>query len=313
MDASGEHLFRENHAMPIDFTCPHCGAQRMVEDQYAGQSGPCASCGKTITVPGPGGAVGAAYAAPRPQGSSGASVLVIVLIVAVVVLVACGGILMALLLPAVSAARESARRAQCSNNLRQIGLAMHNYEASHMRFPAAAGPRKPGGPPVSWRVHLLPYIEYHHLYQQYDFEEPWDDPANAGIAGTAIMQYRCPSDGGSPVTETNYVGIVGPETALPADRGVGLQDFRDGANMTILVTEKHQSGIAWPEPRDLDAATMPMSVNDPSRAGPSSPHRGGVNAAFADGSVRFLDNSIDPEVLRAMTTRSGQETVPIPY
>jgi len=73
----------------------------------------------------------------------------------------------------------------------------------------------------------------------------------------------------------------------------------------------HSSGIAWPAPRDLEADTMPMAINQP--GGIVSSHRGGANVSFCDGAVRFLDNSIDPAVLRALTTRDGGEQVPVGF
>ena len=96
-------------AMPIPFTCPHCGLETTVADQYAGQTGPCSRCGKPITIPGTPGAPGTPFY-PPPKPASKAPILIIALAVAVPVVLVCGGILVALLLPAVQAAREAARR-----------------------------------------------------------------------------------------------------------------------------------------------------------------------------------------------------------
>ena len=149
--------------MPIQFSCPHCGAETNVTDEYAGQTGPCGQCGKTITIPAAGGGPGRPYAPPARK-TSGAPVLVIVLVAALVGVVLCGGILTALLLPAIQAAREAARRASCSNNLKQINLALLNYENAHKCFPPAYIPDEDGTPMHSWRVLILPYLEQNALY-----------------------------------------------------------------------------------------------------------------------------------------------------
>ena len=118
--------------MSIRFTCPHCGHVTDVAEQYAGQTGPCAGCGKPITIPGT--PTGDAFYPPPPR-RSGIPVWAILLIVvgcSIPVLAICAG----LLLPAVQAAREAARRVACNNNLHEISLALLQYENPARLFSA---------------------------------------------------------------------------------------------------------------------------------------------------------------------------------
>jgi hypothetical protein len=296
--------------MPIQFTCPHCGAQTDVSDQYAGHTGPCASCGKPITVPALPGLHGHA---PPPRRSSGIPIVVVIVIVLGVFLV-CGGVLAALLLPAVGAAREAARRIQCSNNLRQFGLAMHNYHAQYDCFPPAYIADENGTPIHSWRVLLLPYLAESGLYEMYDFDEPWDGPNNSALAPLIANIYQCPSDPNSQNgTETNYVMIVGPGTISDGTGSTKIADITDGTSNTIMLVEVTGSGINWMEPRDLNADEITFEINDPFAPGIGSNHLGVANVVLCDGSVSSMSDGTDPETIRAMTTIAGGEPVdPLP-
>ena len=218
--------------MPIQFSCPHCGHQTNVSDEYAGQTGPCSGCGKSITIP----PVGqpAYYPAPA-KSSSGPALVVIILAVVLGVVVVCGGILVALLLPAVQSAREAARRMQCTNNLKQIGLAMHNYHDTFKCFPPAYIPDEDGRPMHSWRVLILPYLEEQALFEQYDFDQPWDGPNNRQLSQTIIPLFQSPgsSAGGEPTTD--YVLVTGPGTAFVGGESVKSTEIRDGTSATIMV------------------------------------------------------------------------------
>jgi hypothetical protein len=123
------------------------------------------------------------YGTPMPPAKSSNTVTIVVVILAVVLLVAlllCG-VLAALLIPAVGAAREAAQRMQDSNNMKQIGLAMFNYEATYKRLPAPITTNSDGQDVWSWQVPLLPFVEATHVFDQIDFGDmrPWDDPKNA--------------------------------------------------------------------------------------------------------------------------------------
>jgi prepilin-type processing-associated H-X9-DG protein len=212
--------------------------------------------------------------------------------------------LIALLLPAVQAAREAARRVQCVNNLKQIGLAMHNFNSSNDHFPPAAITGPEGKPLLSWRVAILPYIEQQELYNQFHLDEPWDSPHNMALLGRRPRTYACPSSGdiGNDATLTTYQVLVGPGTMFEDGKGTSIASIRDGTSNTLLVVESDDP-IPWTQPEDLHydpkAPLPPMG----------SKHPGGFNALFADGSVKFLKKSIVEEVFRAWITRSGGEVV----
>ncbi len=242
--------------MPISFTCPHCGKQTNVADQYAGQSGPCAGCGQTITVPGPLAAATLAPAYAPPAKSSGGGVTIWVVIGACFFgMLVCGGILVALLLPAIQAAREAARRAQCTNNLKQIALAFHNYHDTYGTFPPAYIPDENGQPKHSWRVLILPFLEGQQIYNQYKFDEPWNSPNNLAVTNQPMPVYSCPSSPtGTPgSTQTSYMVITGLGTVFDAGKACKLSEIIDGTSNTLMVVEVAGSGVNWAEPKDLDA------------------------------------------------------------
>jgi prepilin-type processing-associated H-X9-DG protein len=294
--------------MAISYTCPHCSKTFDVDDKYGGQTGPCSGCGQTITIPATG---QEAPPAPAAASSGAGAVVAVVVVVCVMGVFACGGILVALLLPAIQSAREAARRMECTNNLRQIAIAFHNYHDTYGSFPPAYIPDEDGNPKHSWRVLILPFVEQQALYELYDFEEPWDSPANLAVTDTVIPTYQCPSseEAATRPGVTNYMVITGDGTVFPGAEAIELQDIKDGASNTLLVVEVNGTGIGWAEPVDLDVNSLglPLSAGGPGATG--SRHPGGINAAMCDGSVRFLSDSIAFETWKAMVTRDGQEAI----
>lgn len=290
--------------MLIPFTCPACGKFMEVGAQYAGQSGPCQACGQTITIPFPDAAkvpLQKKGAGPT-QGSSVASVVLLAVGGAAIVLLLICGVLGALLLPAVQAARTAARRAQSQNNMKQIALALQNYHDVHKAFPPAYIPDANGKPMHSWRTLILPYIENANLHRQYDFNKPWDDPANRAIADSLVPVYASAVDL-QPGAHTSYVLLVGPGTAFEDANSPNMMKITDGTANTIMLVEVHGRTGSWAEPKDLDLAEFARMLQN------SPPYPDGTNAAMFDGSVHFLQRNAN---LPALSSPAGGEPVVAP-
>lgn len=123
-------------------------------------------------------------------------------LVELLVVIAIIAILMGLLIPAVQSARNAARRTQCKNNLRQIGIALHLFEGTHQVFPASgwteAGPGNPDGKYVGWRPLTLAYMEQGNLQDIYDFSLNWWEGSNQAAAAVPVPVFQCPSTPGHP-------------------------------------------------------------------------------------------------------------------
>ena len=184
-------------------------------------------------------------------------------LVELLVVIAIIGILVGLLLPAVQSAREAARRMQCSNNLKQLALASHNYESAYKRFPGPAGDSLYG---YSYQAKLLPFVEQTNLHNLIDYRQPllqglpWRptvNPALAPVVDRPLSVFLCPSDAGDVFYEesgqlwagSNYVVNAGPGTGLTycsrsdtngiAWRGSNVKfgDITDGTSNTLLISE----------------------------------------------------------------------------
>ncbi len=116
-------------------------------------------------------------------------------LVELLVVIAIIGVLVGLLLPAVQAAREAARRMQCSNNFKQLGLAVHNYESTYRRLPSGwVSSTVDGDPGWGWATALLPFMEGNTIYQQIDIRRPIADPLHVTVRKMTVPSFICPSD-----------------------------------------------------------------------------------------------------------------------
>jgi len=221
-------------------------------------------------------------------------------------------ILAALFLPVFYSARSAARGNSCNCRLKQLGMALLNYESTYQCFPPAYLADASGKPMHSWRVLVLPYMELQEIYDQYDFNEPWDGPHNRKLATQIDNLFLCPESSGG-ANETNYVAVVGPETGWHGAATITARDIHDGMSKTIAIVEVINSGINWLEPRDMTFDQAMKGINPPGAGLKiSSNHGGGANVLFFDNHVSFLADDLSPEVLRSLLTISGGETVKVP-
>ena len=202
-------------------------------------------------------------------------------------------LLAGMLLPMIQQSRDAGQAIECMNNLRQIGVAMHNYKATLRSFPAAAITSKDGKPLLSWRVSILPYIEHEVLYDKFKLDEPWDSPTNKALIPLIPKTYVCPI-GKLENGMTSYRLITQGKSAYKDGKPVsaGALTAEGGAAVVPLVVDAgDEHAVPWTAPETFDSAD-----------GIRSHDQGGVYVLFVDGSVsseldtaKLLAGAPDPD------------------
>lgn len=231
---------------------------------------------------------------------AGVSLLQSILVIALLL------VLVAMLFPAPRRVGESARRAQCMNNVRQIAIGLLQYAETYEAFPPAYTVDAEGKPLHSWRTLILPFLDERSLYDQLDLTKPWDDPANAEVyKSRMITAYRCPSDKGPP-NHLTYLAVVTPNSCLRRGESVRLADIKDGKSLTLLVTEMDSDhAVPWMSPVDANEASF-LAIGLQSKLH----HPGGVQFVLVDGAGRFLEAKSSAETRRALISIDGNEFLP---
>jgi len=278
---------------------------------------------------------------PRAGTRSAFSLVELLVVIAIV------GILLGLLLPAVQAAREAGRQTKCRSNLRQIGIALHDYHDAYGYFPTGCAGCTKGKPirQFAWSVFVLPFLEQEAVWQLVDMNYRYSHLVNHDATTRVIPTYLCPStarldldrignttndlnnNGKSDPIDfmgvTDYAGINGAaifsdtESAngvMLYDRAVKINDICDGTSQTIIVAENTGRGRInngeWSNGENILA--QHGRINDPENRGLDemwSDHPGGVQALFCDGSVHFLREEMSLKTLQAICTRNGHDVV----
>ena len=208
-----------------------------------------------------------------------------------------------LLLPAVQKVREAAQRTNSINNLKQIALAMWNYDSVYQGFPAAAiCDKKTGKPLLSWRVSILPFIEEKALYKQFKMDEPWDSEHNLKLAKNMPKIYFHPKANKPGDDKTHYRLFYGKGAAFELNKTTQINNITDGTSNTLMVVEAEEP-VVWTNPNDL--------AFDPTKALPKMLSIDGkFSAAYCDGSVRSFKVPIDQEILKLLIQRNDGKVIP---
>lgn len=215
-------------------------------------------------------------------------------------------IVVGLLVPAIQKVREAASRTRSTNNLKQIGLALHNYHDANGRFPPAFVVDKAGKPLYSWRVLILPYIEQDAIYKKWKLDEPWDSPNNKPLSELVIQIFNDPSREAS--SKTPYRVFFGNGAMFDAGKpgpqanGTRIPDVTDGTSNTFMVVEAREE-VPWAAPQELSF--------DPKKPLPQmgAPGRQVFFALMGDGSVRAIAQGKTEVILKACITRNGGEVI----
>jgi prepilin-type N-terminal cleavage/methylation domain-containing protein/prepilin-type processing-associated H-X9-DG protein len=262
-------------------------------------------------------------------------------LIELLVVIAIIGVLVAMLLPAVQAAREAARRSSCSNNLRQMGIALNSYHAAIRTYPP--GCVDPDERRLAWSTYLLPYIEETAAWNLYNQQALYYAAANRQSTSTIIPAYLCPStvrttkartgnttgdvngngvyDPGDFMGMIDYGGMFGwadsPTYAngvMIYDSSVSMRQVFDGSSHTIIVAEDSGRGTSmdgeWADGENI--FDVGVQVNTLQNNEMWSDHPGGAQALFCDGSVHYLADELSLTVLVALCTRDGGEVIELP-
>jgi hypothetical protein len=196
------------------------------------------------------------------------------------------------------AAREKAVRAQTTNQLKQLALALANFESAYGSLPPSASYDRTGKPLLSWRVFMLPFLEQKELYDQFRLDQPWDSEHNRPLIAKLPYPFAPRSSELREQGKTTFLVPVGEGTIYWGKTGTSLREITDGTSKTISIVEvAPQHAVIWTKPDDWQVDLQDLWKGLPG-------DRDSFVAAFADGSVRTIPKAIPTETLRRLLIRN---------
>jgi len=192
------------------------------------------------------------------------------------------------------------------NNLKRIGLGIHNYSSARRAFPPAYVADKNGKPLLSWRVLLLPYVDQENLFRAFHLDEPWDSEHNKTLLAKMPNVYKTPSSTVVDQWKTNYLTVRGKDTIFSGKMPCKPGSIRDGTSNTVMTVEVS------------DAKAVEWSRPDVFEFNPQNPTEGliglrdnGFLIGVADGSTRFVRPPNSPDILKAWFNKNDRQPVTI--
>ncbi len=215
------------------------------------------------------------------------------------------------ILPIMREAQLSRDRARATNNLKQIGLAFQNFHDRNNHFPNDIR-SKEGKPLLSWRVAILPLLEQGELFKKFRQDEPWDSPQNKALIAEMPAVFAIDGSDTPEPGQTFYRGFAGPGTMFDPKYGGGIAiaDILDGTSNTILIVEAREA-VPWTKPESelaFDGDQKPEKLKA-MLEGLGGHSKGGFNALFCNGAVRFIRSNVSLPVLQGLITRAAGEVI----
>ncbi len=301
--------------MPIDYVCPFCHAKFFVDDIYRGKSGPCAECGKTITIPGKATTSTAdqqieqRVAAMEVRTRRALAIRIGISVFAVLVLTTLAYLLTIVVVPEVRKLATRRDNARSYTNLRLVAKALNEYAAEFGTYPPPVVTDSAGLPLYSWRVLILPQLGYTNLYNQFQLDQAWDSPENLQLTNMIPEPYRIGNGAGVLFNgETSVSLVVGPGTLFPAAGPLGPNVVTDDPSTTLLVTEAARVINTWTSPGDCSfAAATKVGSAAGVDIGNSRPEF--AIAISVDERMLAIPNSVSGSSLRSLITPQGNEPI----